>query len=102
MKKSPQTSNSRKLMEPRLTDPEIDAALQLIQLSGDSAARTADHSREESVGDTHEISSNLGRAINGGEVEWLPRRKKRFRSIDDVYSATTPLIMKRGKKSIDW
>ncbi|GER24710.1 hypothetical protein STAS_00253 [Striga asiatica] len=101
MKKSPHTNNSRKLMEPRLTDPEIDAALQLIQLSGDSAARTADHSREESVGDSHEISSNLERAING-ELEWLPRRKKRFRSIDDVYSATRPLIKKRGKKSIDW
>ncbi|KAG8368724.1 hypothetical protein BUALT_Bualt15G0075700 [Buddleja alternifolia] len=72
-------------MDFQFTEPEMDAALLLIQLSGDSAesdgaaAKTVEQSGgEESVGDSYEISS-------AGELEILPRRKRRFRSIDDIY-----------------
>ncbi|PIN03822.1 hypothetical protein CDL12_23650 [Handroanthus impetiginosus] len=103
MKKSPASRKMKKTqMGSALTEPEMDAALQLIQLSGDSmetggggAARTEEQSQEESVGDSHEISSNM----KIREFEVLPRRKKRFRSIDDVYSITRPVIKKRSKKS---
>ncbi|KAG8368726.1 hypothetical protein BUALT_Bualt15G0075900 [Buddleja alternifolia] len=85
-------------------DPELDAALQLIQLSGDSTesggggAKTAEHSGEESVGDSNEISS----AVKTRSLEELRRRRtKRFRSIDDLYSVTRPITNKRGKKSIN-
>ncbi|KAL3638134.1 hypothetical protein CASFOL_018004 [Castilleja foliolosa] len=91
------------MTETQITEPEMDAALQLIQLSGDStgtgggAPRTAEQNREESVGDSPEISSNM----KYRELDALPRRRKRFRSIDDIYSITRPLINKRGKKSIN-
>lgn len=83
-----------------LTEPEVDAALQLIQLSGDTAesgggaAKTVEqNSREESVGESsNEISSKVG-------------RRKRFRSIEELYGITTPIMIrskkKRGKKSIN-
>ncbi|KAL9174634.1 hypothetical protein ABFS82_02G064300 [Erythranthe guttata] len=95
-------------MESQPTGPEMDAALQLIQLSGDSAesggggaAKTVEQSPEESVGDSHEISSDLQKNNNSiKEVETLRRRRKRrFRLIGDVYSVTGPVIEKRGKKS---
>lgn len=105
MKKSAPSRNIRKTqMESDLTEPEMDAALQLIQLSGDSAetgggaAKTVEQNPEESVGDSHEISSNM----KIRELEALPRRKKRFRLIEDVYSVTRPVIKKRGKKSMNW
>lgn len=88
-------------MQSELTEPEMDAALQLIQLSGDSVetgggtAKTAEHSREESVGDSNEISS-YKKVL---ELDALPRKKKRFRLIDDIYSITSPVVNKRGKKS---
>ncbi|KAG8368728.1 hypothetical protein BUALT_Bualt15G0076100 [Buddleja alternifolia] len=81
-------------------DPEMDAALQLIQLSGDSTescgggggAKTVEHSGEESVGDSNEISS----AVKTRSLEELRRRRtKRFRSIDDLYSVTRPIPNKR-------
>ncbi|KAI3445676.1 hypothetical protein Pfo_002341 [Paulownia fortunei] len=103
MKKSPSARKSRKTqMEPNLTEPEMDAALQLIQLSGDSAesgggaAKTVEQNREESIGDSNEISS----AIKITGVEALPRRTKRFRSIDDLYRVTRPISKKQGKKSM--
>ncbi|KAL7157238.1 hypothetical protein ABFS83_02G064400 [Erythranthe nasuta] len=109
MKKSEVARKRRKTqMESQPTGPEMDAALQLIQLSGDSAesggggaAKTVEQSPEESVGDSHEISSDLQKKINNNikEVETLRRRKRRFRLIDDVYSITKPVIEKRGKKS---
>ncbi|KAL7119470.1 hypothetical protein ACP275_02G065500 [Erythranthe tilingii] len=108
MKKSEAARKSRKTqMESQPTGPEMDAALQLIQLSGDSAesggggaAKTVEQSPEESVGDSHEISSDLQKKINSiKEVETLRRRKRRFRLIGDVYSITKPVIEKRGKKS---
>ncbi|KAG8368721.1 hypothetical protein BUALT_Bualt15G0075400 [Buddleja alternifolia] len=65
-------------MDFQFTEPEMDAALLLIQLSGDSAesdgaaAKTVEQSGgEESVGDSYEISS-------AGELEILPRRRGDF------------------------
>ncbi|KZV21180.1 hypothetical protein F511_24744 [Dorcoceras hygrometricum] len=82
----------------------MDAARLLIQLSDDSAesggdaVRTVERSREESVGDSTEISSdaNLTKQV----PEPLPRRRKRFRSIVDIYSATSPITKIKGNLSI--
>ncbi|KAG6422015.1 hypothetical protein SASPL_118576 [Salvia splendens] len=86
-------------MEFEMTEPEMDAALQLIQLSGDSGARTAEQSPEQSVGDSNEISSSYAKV---GDLDALPRKRKRFRLIDEIYSITrtaVTLSSKRGKKS---
>ncbi|KAL0335174.1 UNVERIFIED_CONTAM: hypothetical protein Sradi_4729300 [Sesamum radiatum] len=83
------------LMEPHahLTQPEMDAALQLIQLSADSAESAAKASGEESVGDSNEVSS----AVKNRDVEALRRGKKRYRSIYDLYSAIPgPVRKKQG------
>ncbi|CAA2934749.1 Hypothetical predicted protein [Olea europaea subsp. europaea] len=96
---------SRSARKPQMvSNPEMDAALQLIQLSGDSdyskenhgghATKSVEQNREESVGDSNEISSTFIR-----ELKTCPKRKRRYRSIDDLYSVTKPVIIKkRGKK----
>lgn len=101
MKKS-QPARKTQMEETQLTDPEMDAALQLIQLSGDSAesagAKTVEQTPEESIGDSNEISSDLK------NKQLRPRKKKkkkRLRLIDDLYSITKPVIEKRGKKSVN-
>ncbi|KAL1564679.1 hypothetical protein AAHA92_06990 [Salvia divinorum] len=97
MKKSGKTKEIE--MEFDMTEPEMDAALQLIQLSGDSGARTAEQSPEHSVADSNEISSSYAKL---GDLDALPRKRKRFRLIDDIYSITSPAVSasgKRGKKS---
>nr|XP_009786537.1 PREDICTED: uncharacterized protein LOC104234639 [Nicotiana sylvestris] len=85
----------------KLTEPEMNAALQLIQLSGDSdsSARDIDHTagdswrvviaekehgEEESVGNTAEVSST---AVNMEETfdEAFPSTKRKFRSISALY-----------------
>ncbi|CAI9770104.1 unnamed protein product [Fraxinus pennsylvanica] len=87
-----------------VSSPEMDAALQLIQLSGDSdyskekrgrdATKSVEQHLEESVGDSNEISSIFIR-----ELKTCPKRKARYRSIVDLYSVTKPVIIKnRGKK----
>ncbi|KAL2477506.1 uncharacterized protein Fot_46520 [Forsythia ovata] len=106
MKKYPSSRKSRKPQ--MVSNPELDAALQLIQLSGDSdnskqnqggdATKSVEQQREESVGDSNEISSTFIR-----ELKACPKRKKRYRSkyrsIVDLYTVTKPVIIKkRGKK----
>nr|GMD82943.1 hypothetical protein A4A49_03103 [Ipomoea batatas] len=117
-----------------LTEPEIDAALQLIQLSGDSdsaaavrcsnggggyakrARRGDECGGEESVGDTAEICSSsasasasavninvvIGRRedenLDGAEQGWLSR-KRRFRSVVELYRVTSPVMIKATKRS---
>nr|GLL45575.1 hypothetical protein A4A49_03103 [Ipomoea trifida] len=113
-----------------LTEPEIDAALQLIQLSGDSdsggvrcnnnggvgyakrARRGDECGGEESVGDTAEICSSSASAVNinvvvgrredenldGAEQGWLSR-KRRFRSVVELYRVTSPVMIKATKRS---
>nr|XP_016466046.1 PREDICTED: uncharacterized protein LOC107788831 [Nicotiana tabacum] len=97
----------------KLTEPEMNAALQLIQLSGDSdsSARDIDHTagdswrvviaekehvEEESVGDTAEVSSTV---VNMEETfdeadKGFPPKKRKFRSISALYQVTKPLILK--------
>lgn len=119
-----------------LTDPEVDAALQLIQLSGDSAdsnyklaaaAAAAggnnnfDHhlaklEEEESVGDTVNVGNNTADEISStvnhyddlieednldNDEEIRPLRKRKFRSVFDLYLKTKPLLLKKqgNKKS---
>ncbi|OIT22993.1 hypothetical protein A4A49_35689 [Nicotiana attenuata] len=94
----------------KLTEPEMNAALQLIQLSGDSDSSARDightagdnsrvvivekeHGEEESVGDTAEVSST---AVNMEETfdEAFPPKKRKLRSISALYQVTKPLILK--------
>lgn len=103
-------------MGSRLTEPEVDAALQLIQLSGDSTDSKLgngtfpdlEKEEEESVGNTtgstaEEISSTLKNNSNtiieeNLDDEACPPRQRKFRSILDIYMNTRPLIKKPGKK----
>ncbi|KAG8368729.1 hypothetical protein BUALT_Bualt15G0076200 [Buddleja alternifolia] len=104
-------------MESRLTKPEFDAVLQLIQLSGGCTddfevfwvnfeAKKEEEEEEESsvVGESSSaiLSSSL---INDPEKsclddEALPRRKPKFGSIIDIYRKTQPLINNRAQKKV--
>ncbi|KAF3651927.1 hypothetical protein FXO38_16384 [Capsicum annuum] len=113
MKKSSAVKNRGIQTEPeKLTEPEMNAALQLIQLSGDSDSsrdichNAGDSSRvliigerdfhgeEESVGDTAEVSSST--AVNMEETfeEASPKKKRKFRSVAALYQVTKPLMLK--------
>ncbi|CAN4108048.1 unnamed protein product [Withania somnifera] len=91
----------------KLTEPEMNAALQLIQLSGDSDSSrdvyhqagdssrvvNKEHGEEESVGDTAEVSSST--AVNREatfDEDSQPKRRK-FRSVAALYQVTKPLIL---------
>lgn len=98
-------------MESSLTQVEMDAVMQLIQLSsGDSkadfhlfwldfpAAETTKQKqleREESVGETS--SSSVVNPEKSLE-EALPRRRKRVLPLADIYRKTAPLINNRTLK----
>ncbi|KAI3448297.1 hypothetical protein Pfo_004962, partial [Paulownia fortunei] len=109
----------RTQMESSLTQLEMDAVLQLIHLSGNSAhdfqvfwvnfpgekdevreeirqEEEEEENREESVGET-----SLSSVINPeklSEEEALPRRRKKLRPIADIYRKTQPLIKNLGHK----
>ena len=114
-KSASQIKTRRAQTGPRLTEPEVDAALQLIQLSGDSTdskfgngGGAFDKEEEESVGNTtgstaDEISSAMkinSRIIDDNlDDEACPPRQRKFRYIHDLYMNTRPLIKKPGKKA---
>ncbi|KAK4339967.1 hypothetical protein RND71_041429 [Anisodus tanguticus] len=92
----------------KLTEPEMNAALQLIQFSGDSGSsrdniyHTAGDStsrvviverEEESVGDTAEVSSSTGVNMEETFDEASPPKKRKFRSITTLYQVTKPMIL---------
>ncbi|KAJ8572566.1 hypothetical protein K7X08_009077 [Anisodus acutangulus] len=96
----------------KLTEPEMNAALQLIQLSGDSdSSRDINHTagdstsravivqtehggEEESVGDTAEVSSSTAVNMEDTFDEVSPGPKKRkFRPVAALYQVTKPLIL---------
>ncbi|PIN05163.1 hypothetical protein CDL12_22296 [Handroanthus impetiginosus] len=101
-------------MESSLTKLEIDAVLQLIQLSGNSAddfhvfwvdvcgekdeekeeivEEDEDENKEESVGESW---NNLDKLA---AEEALPRRRKKLRPIVDIYRETQPLIGNKRPK----
>lgn len=92
----------RARMESSLTEQEMEAVVQLIQLSGDF--RDDFHvfwvnfqrqkEEDESVGET---SSSLIDAENCLDTEVLPRMKIRVGSIADIYGKTgQPLMIKNG------
>lgn len=117
-------------MESSLTKSEMDAVLQLIQLSGNTAHNfqvfwvnfnpqrkgqigdeiitveddeEKDENREESVGETSSYSSAINntqeKAVLSEDDEALPRRRKKSRSIADIYTETRPSIKnRRGRK----
>ncbi|KAK4739695.1 hypothetical protein R3W88_003392 [Solanum pinnatisectum] len=107
MKKSTVKNRGIQTEPEKLTEPEMNAALQLIQLSGDSdssreiynnageSSRVViverEHGEEESVGDTAEVSSST--AVNM-EDEASPPKKRKFRSVAALYQVTKPLILK--------
>ncbi|KAL8027442.1 hypothetical protein ABFX02_14G095300 [Erythranthe guttata] len=106
-------------MESRLTQSEMDAVLQLIQLSGNSGGDSGgDHDfhvfwmnipaagggggkrdikleeeeeREESVGETS-WSNQEKLSEDDDDDEALPRRRRKIRSIVDIYRKTRPFI----------
>ncbi|KAL8536075.1 hypothetical protein ACS0TY_011636 [Phlomoides rotata] len=82
-------------MESELTQLELDTVEQLIQLSRDSA-KTVEQGREESTGDTHEISSGN---VKFRKLEARTRPKKRYRLLSEVYGFTQPVVKKRVKES---
>ncbi|KAG8368730.1 hypothetical protein BUALT_Bualt15G0076400 [Buddleja alternifolia] len=99
-------------MESSLTKLEIDAVLQLIQLSGGSVDDfevfwvnfEAKKNEEESVGESSSalLSWSL---INNPEKsclddEALPRRKPKFGSLIDIYRKTPPFINNRAQKKV--
>lgn len=84
-------------MESRLTEPEMDAALQLIQLSGDSdSVKYCNNAAgdEESVTDAMSSASmNEENNLEEAALEACPPRKRKFRSIVDLYQVTKPVFM---------
>ncbi|TMW80840.1 hypothetical protein EJD97_014535 [Solanum chilense] len=110
MKKSTVKNRGIQTEPEKLTEPEMNAALQLIQLSGDSdssreiyhnagdSSRVViverEHGEEESVGDTADVSSST--AVNMEEIfdEASPPKKRKFRSVAALYQVTKPLILK--------
>ncbi|KAL7082419.1 hypothetical protein ACP275_14G097500 [Erythranthe tilingii] len=103
-------------MESRLTQSEMDAVLQLIQLSGNSGGDDDFHvfwvnipaagggggkreikleeeeeEREESVGETS-WSNQEKLSEDDDDDEALPRRRTKIRSIVDIYRKTRPFI----------
>ncbi|KAK9272692.1 hypothetical protein L1049_003069 [Liquidambar formosana] len=93
-------SKSKKI----LTDLDIVAAQQLMQLSGDddSANGSGNKSKnvDEEIDQNHsEITSAKIREIFGQEEEVLRPRKRRYRSLVHIYMTTKPVINGRhGKK----
>ncbi|GFP87101.1 hypothetical protein PHJA_000853900 [Phtheirospermum japonicum] len=95
-------------MESTLTQLEMDAVFQLIQLSGNSSCdfqvfwvkiNGEKENREESVGETS--SSSLIVQEKALSEEALPRRRKKWRQIVDIYAKSQPLIkstINRGQK----
>ncbi|KAL6494549.1 hypothetical protein OROGR_031349 [Orobanche gracilis] len=89
-------------LESSLTEMEMEAVLQLIQLSGgfaDDDIRVfwvnfpAEKEIEEKSGCEASSSSSIDRrSCTSGEA--LPRRKKRFASLVDIYRKTRPLVEK--------
>ncbi|KAL6517678.1 hypothetical protein OROMI_033379 [Orobanche minor] len=89
-------------LESSLTEMEMEAVLQLIQLSGgcaDDDIRVfwvnfpAEKEMEEKSGCEASSSSSIDRR----SCESLPRRKKRFASLVDIYRKTRPLIEKTAR-----
>ncbi|KAL0335173.1 UNVERIFIED_CONTAM: hypothetical protein Sradi_4729200 [Sesamum radiatum] len=92
-------------MESSLTDQEIDAVLQLIQLSGASPADfrvfwvnfPAERDEEEGSAGESLSSSSIGEEKCSDE-EALPRRKTKYGSLLHIYTKTRPLINNPPKK----
>ncbi|KAL8540660.1 hypothetical protein ACS0TY_002052 [Phlomoides rotata] len=99
-------------MESSLTESEMDAILQLIQLSGSSAddfhllwvnfpakkeeiKQVEEENREESVGET---SSSAVINPEKSAEEALPRRRRKFLPISDIYRKSQPSINNRTQK----
>ncbi|CAH9058489.1 unnamed protein product [Cuscuta europaea] len=84
--------------ESRLTEPEMDAALQLIQLSGDSdSGRYCNNAGDEESVTADAVSDNID--LDEAALEAFPRpRKRKFRSVVDLYQVTQPVRNKSNKK----
>ncbi|KAI3445677.1 hypothetical protein Pfo_002342 [Paulownia fortunei] len=104
--------SKRTQMESSLTKLEIDAVLQLIQLSGSSADDfrvfwvnfPAEKDEENKQEEEYEEGS-VGKALSSTLIdpekcldEVLPRRKTKFGSLVDIYRKTESLIENRAKK----
>ncbi|CAA0822040.1 Unknown protein [Striga hermonthica] len=103
-------------MNSGLTELEIGAVLELIQLSGgggggggfpflwiDSPAekdgsRDMRSEEEKRAGESFSSSASSIEQEVSASGEALPRRRKRFRSLADIYLMTRPLVKNRVKK----
>ncbi|KAL0384529.1 UNVERIFIED_CONTAM: hypothetical protein Sradi_2847200 [Sesamum radiatum] len=93
-------------MESSLTDLEIDAVMQLIQLSGASPTDfrvfwvnfSAERDEEEEGSAGEALSSSSIGEEKCSDEEALPRRKTKYGSLLDIYTKTRPLINNRPKK----
>ena len=98
------TKNKRKNKNSAFTKSEIDAAEQLIQLSGDSDSSKNDNNNNDDVvveqsdiGDTtHDLISTASNEYCDDDQTTIfgfePRKSKRFKSLLEIYSLTKPLI----------
>ncbi|CAN4110629.1 unnamed protein product [Withania somnifera] len=107
MKKSTVKNRGIQTEPEKLTEPEMNAALQLIQLSGDSDSSrdiyhnagdssrvvNKEHGEEESVGDTAEVSSSTAVNVEATFDEDSQPKKRKFRSVAALYQVTKPLIL---------
>ncbi|GER26704.1 homeobox-leucine zipper family protein /lipid-binding START domain-containing protein [Striga asiatica] len=97
-------------MNSGLTELEMGAVLELIQLSGGGGgfpvlwvdfsaekdgSRDKRSEEEKSAGESFSSSAS---SIVSASGEALPRRRKRFRSLADIYLKTRPLVKNRVKK----
>ncbi|CAK9151212.1 unnamed protein product [Ilex paraguariensis] len=115
-RKRKRTDDEKKGLSLRFTEPELDAALQLIQLSGDSEDKDNDNStidvvqlkhENQSNDDTDDVSSamiEIESPTKNFEKETCSGRKRKskskFRSIVDLYRMTKPLMIgKHGMKT---
>ncbi|CAA0807303.1 Unknown protein [Striga hermonthica] len=90
-------------MEWGLTELEMSAVLELIQLSGFPVRWVDFPAEKDGLRDTQSEEGNsaggsLTEPVNSASAEALPRRGKRLRSLADIYRNTRPLDKNRAKK----
>ncbi|RDX73110.1 hypothetical protein CR513_47324, partial [Mucuna pruriens] len=89
-----------KRSKPQITESDMEAAQQLIQLSEDSSSDNIAGKRNRS-GDEQEVHQRLTditiankiREIFGEDEISRPKKQRRYRSLTNIYMATTPISM---------
>ncbi|RDX84499.1 hypothetical protein CR513_34440, partial [Mucuna pruriens] len=90
--------------KPQITESDMEAAQQLIQLSEDSSSDDIAGKRNRSWGEqeVHQRPSDITiankiREIFGEDEVSQPKKQRRYRSLTNIYMATTPIsVLQRG------